>query len=154
MNSVHKDKRMFSKACEYGIKATLYIAEQALNTDKKTGVKDIAKEIGSPEAFTAKIMQILSRNKIVNSAKGPSGGFFIPKDQLDKIKLSAIVKAIDGDEIYRGCALGLDKCNEEKPCPVHDKFKLIRDELADMLTQTSLLELANGLDSGLTFLKR
>jgi len=145
---------MFSKACEYGIKATLYIAEQALNTEKKIGVKDIAKQIGSPEAFTAKIMQILSRNKIVNSTKGPSGGFFIPKDQLDKIKLSQIVKAIDGDQIYRGCALGLDKCNADKPCPVHDKFKIIRDELADMLTQTSLLELANGLDSGLTFLKR
>ncbi|HLV41657.1 MAG TPA: Rrf2 family transcriptional regulator [Brumimicrobium sp.] len=154
MNTVIKDKKMFSKACEYGIKATLYIAEQALNTEKKIGVKDIAKQIGSPEAFTAKIMQILSRNKIVNSTKGPSGGFFIPKDQLDKIKLSQIVKAIDGDQIYRGCALGLDKCNADKPCPVHDKFKIIRDELADMLTQTSLLELANGLDSGLTFLKR
>ena len=154
MNSVNKDKRMFSKACEYGIKATLYIAEQALHSDKKTGVKDIAKAIESPEAFTAKIMQILSRNKIVNSVKGPSGGFYIAKEQLEKIKLSQIVMAIDGDQIYRGCGLGLDQCNEDKPCPVHDKFKIIRDELAHMLTQTSLLELANGLDSGLTFLKR
>jgi len=145
---------MFSKACEYGIKATLYIAEQALNTDKKTGVKDIAKNIGSPEAFTAKILQILSRNKIINSVKGPSGGFYIPKENLDKIKLSQIVKAIDGDHIYRGCGLGLSQCNEEKPCPVHDKFKLIRDELESMLKETSLLELATGLDSGLTFLKR
>lgn len=145
---------MFSKACEYGIKATLYIAEQALNSDKKTGVKDIAKEIDSPEAFTAKIMQILSRNKIVHSLKGPSGGFYIPKEDLAEIKLSQIVEAIDGDQIYRGCGLGLAQCNAEKPCPVHDKFKLIRDELAKMLTETSLLELANGLDSGLTFLKR
>ncbi|HZH87038.1 MAG TPA: Rrf2 family transcriptional regulator [Brumimicrobium sp.] len=145
---------MFSKACEYGIKATLYIAEQALKSDKKTGVKDIAKEIGSPEAFTAKILQILTRNKIIFSAKGPSGGFYIPKKDLEKIKLSAIVKAIDGDQVYRDCGLGLSQCNEDKPCPVHDKFKLIRDELANMLTQTSLLELATGLNSGLTFLKR
>jgi Rrf2 family protein len=145
---------MFSKACEYGLKATLYIAEQALKSEKKTGVKDIAKQIDSPEAFTAKIMQILSRNKIVNSLKGPSGGFYIPKENLEKIKLSEIVKAIDGDDIYRGCGLGLSQCNAEKPCPVHDKFKLIREELANMLTQTSLLEMANGLGSGLTFLKR
>ena len=154
MNNINKDKRMFSKACEYGIKATLYIAEQALKSDKKTGVKDIAKEIGSPEAFTAKILQILTRNKIIFSAKGPSGGFYIPKKDLEKIKLSAIVKAIDGDQVYRDCGLGLSQCNEDKPCPVHDKFKLIRDELANMLTQTSLLELATGLNSGLTFLKR
>ncbi|HTO38284.1 MAG TPA: Rrf2 family transcriptional regulator [Brumimicrobium sp.] len=145
---------MFSKACEYGIKATLYIAQQALSTEQKIGVKDIAKEINSPEAFTAKIMQTLSRDKIVYSMKGPSGGFFIPKDELGSIKLSSIVKAIDGDDIYRGCGLGLEQCSETEPCPLHDKFKLIRDELAKMLTETSLLELANGLDLGLTFLKR
>ncbi len=145
---------MFSKACEYGIKATLYVAEQALNSDVKTGVKDIAKEINSPEAFTAKIMQILSKNDIVKSVKGPSGGFYIHKKDLERIKLSAIVKAIDGDSIYKGCGLGLEKCNEDKPCPVHFQFKSIRDGLADMLNNTSLLELATGLDSGLTFLKR
>lgn len=145
---------MFSKACEYGIKATLYISEQALHSEKKIGVKDIANETNSPEAFTAKIMQILTKKKIVKSAKGPSGGFYIPKEELDKIMLSEIVEAIDGDHIYKGCGLGLDQCNADKPCPVHDKFKLIRDELAEMLTKTSLLELANGLDSGLTFLKR
>lgn len=145
---------MFSKACEYGIRATLHIAEQALNSDRKIGVKDIAKAIESPEAFTAKILQILTRNKIIHSVKGPSGGFYILKKDLAKIKLSAIVEAIDGDQIYRGCGLGLSQCNAAKPCPVHDKFKVIRDELAKMLTQTTLLELANGLESGLTFLKR
>ncbi|RYM35045.1 Rrf2 family transcriptional regulator [Brumimicrobium glaciale] len=145
---------MFSKACEYGIKATLYIAEQALKSDKKTGVKDISKAIDSPEAFTAKILQILTKKGIINSVKGPSGGFFIPKDRLELIKLSVIVKAIDGDQIYIGCGLGLNQCNEEKPCPVHNQFKKIRDDLADMLKNTSLLELATGLDSGLTFLKR
>lgn len=154
MISVTKDKRMFSKACEYGIKATLYIAEQAVKSDKKTGVKDIAKAIDSPEAFTAKILQILTKQKIINSLKGPSGGFYIQKNKLEKIKLSVIVKAIDGDHIYKGCGLGLDQCNAEKPCPVHDKFKEIRDGLADMLNNTTLLELATGLDSGLTFLKR
>jgi len=145
---------MFSKACEYGIKATLHIAEQALRSEKKTGVKEIAKEINSPEAFTAKIMQILSKNKIVKSVKGPSGGFYITQKDLERIKLSAIVKAIDGDQIYVGCGLGLSQCNADKPCPVHDQFKIVRDELAKMLNNTTLLELATGLDSGLTFLKR
>lgn len=149
-----KEKRMFSKACEYGIRATLYIAEQSLNSDKKVGLKDIADKIDSPEAFTAKTLQILSKNKIIYSIKGPSGGFYIPKEELDDIKLSTLVKVIDGDHIYKGCGLGLDQCNADRPCPVHDKFKVIRDELAFMLENTSLLELATGLDSGLTFLKR
>lgn len=145
---------MFSKACEYGIKATLYIAKNALNSEGKVGVKEIAKETNSPEAFTAKIMQVLAKEGVVNSLKGPSGGFYILKEELGEIKLSQIVKAIDGDEIYIGCGLGLTTCNEDEPCPLHDKFKVIREELATMLTETSLLELANGLDLGLTFLKR
>lgn len=144
---------MFSKACEYGIKATLYIAQQALKSDKKTGVKDISQAINSPVAFTAKIMQILSRNGIVKSMKGPSGGFYIPKDDLNDVRLSKVVEAIDGDQIYSNCGLGLEECDEEKPCPLHAQFKDIRERLTKMLKTTSLLDLANGLDSGLTFLK-
>lgn len=145
---------MFSKACEYGIKATLFIAKKALVTEEKIGVKEIAKEIDSPEAFTAKIMQTLSRNKIVYSLKGPTGGFYVPKDQLDKIRLAEIVKAIDGDDIYKGCGLGLNECDDEKPCPVHSQFVEIKEKLREMLEGTTLLELATELDSGFTFLKR
>lgn len=144
---------MFSKACEYGIKATLHIAHES-QQGNRVSLKDIATAIGSPEAFTAKILQQLARNGIVNSVKGPSGGFEIDIPDLKKIKLSRIVSAIDGDSIYVGCGLGLKACNESKPCPVHDKFKAIRDNLRKMLETTSVYELTIGLHNGLTFLKR
>lgn len=144
---------MFSKACEYAIRASVYIATQTLN-GRRVSLVDTAREIGSPEAFTAKILQDLVRNNIVNSLKGPSGGFGMEKGRLAKIKLSQIVYAIDGDSIYSGCGLGLPECSEKEPCPVHDKFKVIRDRLRVMLETTSLFELATGLEKGLTFLKR
>lgn len=144
---------MFSKACEYGIKAAIYVAVQSLE-DKRVSLKDIAKEIDSPVAFTAKILQQLVRSHVMNSVMGPTGGFQIEKRKIDEIKLSQIVDAIDGEAIYKGCGLGLKECNARKPCPVHDKFAKIRDELKDMLENTSLYELATGLEVGLTFLKR
>ncbi|GJM33341.1 MAG: hypothetical protein DHS20C18_23420 [Saprospiraceae bacterium] len=144
---------MFSKACEYGIKATLFIALQSLQ-DQRVNLKDIAKEINSPVAFTAKILQQLAKNNIVDSVKGPTGGFQIEKKRIDKIRLSEIVSAIDGDAIYKGCGLGLKECNANKPCPLHNKFAIIRDDLKEMLEGTSLYELATGLEVGLTFLKR
>ncbi len=144
---------MFSKACEYGIKATIYIAEQSL-ADRKVSLKETAKSIESPEAFTAKILQKLCRSQIINSEKGPAGGFFMDKKQLEKKCLSEIVFIIDGDEIYKGCALGLKHCNDKKPCPVHDSFTSIRDDLKNMLETTTLQMLARGLKSGPTFLKR
>lgn len=144
---------IFSKTCEYGLKATLFVARESLRHDNKIGVKDIAREIDSPVAFTAKIMQVLAKAGIVQSLKGPSGGFYIMEHDLERIKLSDIVMALDGNQVFEGCGLGLHECNDVKPCPVHGKFKSIRERLAKMLNNTSLLELANGLDSGLTFLK-
>jgi Rrf2 family protein len=144
---------MFSKACEYGIKATLYVATQSLQ-DKRVNLKDIAREINSPEAFTAKILQQLARHGVVDSVKGPNGGFQIGKNRLHEVKLSEIVSAIDGDNIYRGCGLGLEQCNAKQPCPLHDKFVGIRNDLRKMLESTSLYELATGLEVGLTFLVR
>lgn len=144
---------MFSKACEYGIRACIYIAEQS-QLNRKVGLKEVADAIESPEAYTSKILQLLSRTTIINSGKGPLGGFSMDKEKLNCIKLSNIVEVIDGDNIYTGCGLGLSKCNEEMPCPLHDQFKLIREELKMMLEKTTVKALAEDLEKGLTFLKR
>ena len=83
---------MFSKACEYGIKASTYIALQSLQ-GRRVSLKDIASEIESPVAFTAKILHQLAKADVLNSVKGPSGGFEISKQNIDLIKLDAIVTA-------------------------------------------------------------
>ncbi len=144
---------MFSKACEYGIRAALFIAQESLN-GKRVSLKAITAEIDSPDAFTAKILQLLARNQIIVSTKGPNGGFEIDKKRIDNIMLSEIVDAVDGDSIYKGCGLGLKECNANKPCPLHNRFVLVRNDLKTMLEGTSLFELATGLETGLTFLKR
>lgn len=144
---------MFSKACEYGIRATIFIAEQS-GLGRKVSLKEVARAIESPEAYTSKILQQLTRNHIINSDKGPAGGFSMDQNELDKVKLSTIVSAIDGDNIYKGCGLGLKRCNEKMPCPVHTQFKQIRDELKKMLETTTVKSLALDLEKGLTYLRR
>ena len=143
---------MFSKACEYGIKAAIFIATKSYE-GVRVSPKEIAEKIDSPQAFTAKILQSLVKHNIVNSLKGAYGGFEIQKDRISEVKLSQIVKAIDGDSIYLGCGLGLDKCDENHPCPVHDKFKIAREALRSMLETTTLEELALNIKSGTSFLK-
>lgn len=144
---------MFSKACEYGIKATIYIAMQSLQ-GRRVNLKEISGKIDSPAAFTAKILHELAKNDILISVKGPAGGFQIEKNRIAEIKLADIVYAIDGESIYESCGVGLEKCNADRPCPVHDRFVVVRDGLKRMLQGTSLSELATGLEGGLTYLKR
>ena len=144
---------MFSKACEYGIRAATYIALQSLG-GRRVSLRDIARNIDSPEAFTAKILQQLSKNNIVESVKGAAGGFEIERVNMEKIRLSHIVAAIDGNAVYVGCGLGLKECNADKPCPVHDRFVAIRNELQEMLENTSLYAMTAGLETGQTYLRR
>tara|TARA_R110002167_G_scaffold339286_2_gene546986 strand:- start:8100 stop:8534 length:435 start_codon:yes stop_codon:yes gene_type:complete len=144
---------MFSKACEYGIRASTYIALKSLD-DTRVNFKEIAEKIDSPAAFTAKVLQQLTRSNIISSVKGPSGGFEIDKIKIPEIKLNQIVHAIDGNKVYEGCGLGLKQCNANKPCPVHDRFVQMRNDLRDMLENTSLYDMTEGLEEGFTYLRR
>ena len=150
---VEKRDKMFSKACEYGIRAVIFIAEQSL-LGNKVSLKEVSKATDSPEAYTSKILQKLAGHHIINSDKGPSGGYSIESAKIENLKLSSIVYAIDGDKVYVGCGLGLPTCDENKPCPVHFQFKAIREELKNMLESTSIKSLTFGLSKELTFLKR
>ena len=73
---------------------------------------------------------------------------------MKKIKMSDIVNAIDGDSLYNGCGMGLSECSKTQPCPMHDKFIKVRKEIKEMLTTTSVYDLALGLKSGKTVLIR
>lgn len=143
---------MLSKACEYGIRATLFIAAQSL-LSKRVVLPEIAKAIDSPEPFTAKILQQLARAQLVQSNKGPNGGFSISEKDLERIKLKDLVLAIDGESLFTECGLGLKTCNEEAPCPIHNTFKPIRVQIVAMMENTSLKNLSEQLKTGATVLK-
>lgn len=143
---------MFSKACEYGIRAVIYIWSQN-DKGKKLGIKDICKEIDAPEFFTAKILQSLAKQGIISSAKGPNGGFYVEKAQ-ENLTLMDLVIAIDGDQLFTGCGLGLRQCSEETPCPIHSDFKVIREGLSQMLKNKKLVDLASEINSGTAILSQ
>lgn len=143
---------MFSKSCEYGLRAVIFIAEQTLK-DNKVSLGTISEEINSPQAFTAKILQQLTRNKIVKSVKGPYGGFSIENEKMDT-KLSEVVRVLDGDSIYTGCGLGLKQCDANSPCPLHYKFVEIRNDLKKMLENNSLKTIVNDMNIDSIVLKR
>jgi len=116
---------MLSKSSEYAIRALVFI--QLCNWEKKRpGVGEIAKEIEAPEAYTAKILQTLTRNKLLNSMKGRGGGFFFHENQ-SSLSLYDVIHVIEGDVAFHKCGFGLLQCNDENPCPFHDKYKILRD---------------------------
>jgi Rrf2 family protein len=142
---------MFSKACEYAIRSSIYIASQTI-AGRKVGLIDVAEKIQSPEAFTSKILQKLVKNKIILSIKGPGGGFMVDLSKMDSISLKMIVEAFEGDILQR-CSLGLNECSDTQPCPFHYKYKPVKQKLLHIFECTSLKDLMKGIENGETFLK-
>ena len=141
---------MISKACKYGIRAAIFVASKAEN-GIKLNVKQIAKEVDAPEAFTAKILQVLNKHRIITSLKGPYGGFYIERFQLEQPVIN-IVNAIDGMSVFRECGLGLMKCSETHPCPMHDQYKIAREALLNAFQKTTIGQLARDVNAGGAFI--
>jgi len=143
---------MFSKKCEYAFRALIYIA-QISKSGYMVGFKEIARGIDAPESFTAKILHELTKKYLVQSLKGPTGGFYLDEHYL-KNSLADVVNAIDGDKLFSGCGLGLHHCSEVKPCPIHNEFKKVRQEIHKMLQGAKLGDLQEQLENNLAYLKQ
>ena len=141
---------MISKACKYGIRAAIFVASRA-KEGVKFNVKQIAKEVDAPEAFMAKILQILNKHHIITSLKGPYGGFYIEEFQL-KQPIINIVNAIDGMSVFNECGLGLKQCSEKHPCPMHNQYKMAREALLNAFQQTTIVQLAQQVNGGTSFI--
>ena len=117
------------------------------------GIKEVAAGIDSPEHFIAKILQDLSKRELIQSSKGPNGGFYV--DSIARSStLADIVRAIDGEKIFKGCGLGLKSCSETKPCPLHNDFKKIRKTMQNALEAVKLGTFNKELEQKILFLKR
>lgn len=143
---------MFSKACEYAIKAAIYVAKQSLQKEL-VNVKQVAGSVDAPVAFTAKILQRLNREHILESSRGKLGGFIFAEEKQKTTTIFDIVILFDGPGLFTDCGLGLHKCSSENPCPVHDDFRVVRDNLEAMTRKFSFYDLAVKTENGLAWLK-
>ena len=141
---------MLSLTCKTAIKAVIYLASRH-ESGANTGIKEIAEYIDASEHTVGKLLQTLVKRNIINSIKGPSGGFYIDREQL-KEPIITIVKAIDGDEVFNECGLGLRQCSETRPCPMHNHYKAGRETLEAFFRENKIRDLCDHVNNGAAYL--
>ena len=130
---------IYSKPCEYAIHSLVFLARFP-DHGAAQGM-EIAKAEGLPAPVLGKVLQELVRKGLLGSRRGPGGGFRLArKPQL--ITLRDIVAAIDGLDQFAECAVGLEGCSDDSPCPLHDTWKGIRTQLMNYLETTTLADMA------------
>jgi Rrf2 family protein len=142
-NSKKNLNHMFNKETEYALRGLVYIQIQNLG-GRKPGVAEIAREIGAPPFFTAKILQRMARQGFVNSLKGKGGGFYFDAEKPD-LPIKDLILATEGSNILSGCGFGLRHCDSNNPCPLHKKYAPIRDSINSLVSTETIQSLARNL---------
>jgi len=141
---------MLSYTCKTAIKAVIYLASKYESTEN-AGIKEIAEFINASEHTVGKLLQTLVKQGVINSMKGPTGGFCLSKEQR-RLPIIKIVDAIDGKNVFRECGLGLSKCSSSHPCPIHNEYKEARNLIENLFNSNRIADLCEPVNSGLAYL--
>lgn len=140
---------MLSNTCKYAIRGVIYLALNS-NGDKKIGLKEVSKDLDIPSPFLGKILQILAKNKLLISTKGPNGGFALAKSPKE-ITLLNIIEIIDGLDVFNDCVIGLRSCSAsaeaDLQCPIHHKFVPINKQIIELFNKETIHNLANDIEA-------
>lgn len=130
---------IYTKTGEYAIRAILFLARQS--EDALVMSSEVAKKEDIPSHYLAKILQRMAKYGYVDSYKGRGGGFKITKLALDSSILE-IVERIEGPVITLKCVTGLKECSDEHPCPLHDEWSELRDNIHNLISSKTVREVA------------
>lgn len=132
---------MISHTAEYALRATIHLAHQ--DPTRPVSVTDLARDLKLPRNYLSKILHALARAGVVESIRGPGGGFRVAAEPAD-ITLFRIVDTFDDLTPGRTCVLGRAKCSDAHPCAVHARWKPAAEEVARFFRETTLADAAKG----------
>ena len=131
---------MLSNTAKYAIRSVIYLSLFA-SESKKAGIKEISEKLKMPAPFLGKILQVLARQKILISTKGPNGGFALGKPAVD-ITLMDIVKIVDGEDAFDTCIIRTERCSTDQPCSLHNRISASRKEIKNIFLNQTIADLA------------
>ena len=134
---------IFSKAAEYAVRACVDMA--GLEPNVYAMGKHIAERTGAPASFLLKILQQLTREQVLRSNKGPTGGFSLRVPPAE-LTLRRVASVVDSEGAELRCIAGFPECNDAVPCPMHESWKPLRNGIMDSLDQTTIAALAEAAE--------
>lgn len=136
---------ILSRTSQYAIQALIYVATQPRGEPVLN--REMAEHLGVPSAYLAKIMQSLCKGNLLYSYRGRLGGFCL-RENAEKTDLMQVLVLTEGTGFTDDCVLGLKVCSDETACPMHAKWKPIKEEVVRLLHDQTLEKLALAVQSG------
>lgn len=127
---------LFNTATGYALRALAAMPEDGSHCFSK----DLASRLDLPAPYLAKILQSLVQATILESVRGPKGGFRITRP-AHRITVGEVVTAIEGPNSLDGCVMGFPVCSSDHPCPLHDAWSAVKSQVASSMTEATIRDL-------------
>lgn len=127
---------LFSTATGYSLRALAALPEDG----SYCLAKDLASSLGLPGPYLAKILQGLVQADILESVRGPKGGFRLTRP-AHRITVGEVVAAMEGPNAMEGCIMGFPTCGGDHPCPLHDAWGAVKAQVASSMTEATIRDL-------------
>jgi len=131
--------KLITRDTDYAIRALCFISKQNKNI---VSVSDLTKKIKIPRPFLRKILQTLTRKKILKSLKGFGGGFTLNKKPKE-IFLIDIIKSFQGKIKLNECNFKKKLCLNKRTCPLKKKIDELEKHVITELNSLTLKFLLN-----------
>ena len=126
-----------SGTSQYAIRAVVYVATHGV--DEPVRVAAMASALKVPRNYLSKTLHLLAREGVLQSTRGPRGGFQLGAP-AHKLTLARVTAPFD-DAGTRHCLLGRAQCGDQHPCAAHAHWSSISDSLQDFFRRTTIADL-------------
>jgi Rrf2 family iron-sulfur cluster assembly transcriptional regulator len=131
---------LLSKSGEYALQALLHLAEYGGERPLRT--VEIAEALDVPRNYLSKILHQLVVAGILDSARGPRGGFQLIERPED-LTLADALRPIESNRLAPRCLMGRGTCSDADPCAAHARWQELSGHITDFLGTTTLGDLVH-----------
>ncbi len=121
----------------------LYLAEQGAGEPVRAA--EIAQGLALPANYLSKILHTLVRAGVLRSERGPRGGFRLARS-ASEVSLADVIEPFDSLAQERFCLLGEERCSDDSPCNVHERWKQASDPMMGFFHNTVIADLLGKID--------
>lgn len=130
------------QTAEYALRAMVWFATHS--ADRVVPARDLSLETGIPSNYLSKILRRLVLAGILESRRGPGGGFQLARPPK-RVSFRDVLLAVDAYPEDDHCAFGWGSCSPRRPCPLHEPWSRLSEEFRHWACSTTLADLSHGL---------
>ena len=130
---------MITRATDYAIRVLLYLSKKPYG--ELSTKKEVSERCGIPVSFLAKIVQILSKQRLINIKKGAQGGYILSK-KPENITLLEVIEIMEGKIFLNQCIKEKEICEFYSNCAIHKMWDNLTEKLREELKRVNFQDLA------------